>query len=145
MKKDVVILVAEDDDGHFWLIKRNLQREGINNRILRFADGQEVLDFLYRSGEGQVRNHDTAYIMLLDIRMPKVDGIGVLEKIKQDVNFRKIPVVMVTTTDNSDDIARSHELGCSLYIIKPVGYEGFVDTICKLARFLMIIEVPKIA
>ena len=145
MKKDVVILVAEDDDGHFWLIKRNLQREGISNRILRFTDGQEVLDFLYRSGDGEGRKCDTAYIMLLDIRMPKVEGIGVLTKIKTDVNLRKIPVVMVTISGSADDIARSHELGCSLYIIKPVEYEGFVDTIRKLARFLMIIEVPKIS
>ena len=83
--------------------------------------------------------------MLLDIRMPKVDGIGVLTKIKNDVNFRKIPVVMVTTSGSAADIAMSHELGCSLYIIKPVEYEGFVDTIRKLARFLMIIEVPKIS
>ena len=144
MRKDVVILAAEDDEGHFWLIKHTLQREGISNPIIRFADGQEVLDFLYRSGEGEGRTSDTAYVLLLDIRMPKVDGIGVLEKIKSDANFRKMPVVMVTTADGADDIDKSHELGCSLYLIKPVEYESFVDAIRKLARFLMIVEVPKI-
>ncbi len=145
MRKDVVILAVEDDDGHFWLIKRNLQREGISNEILRFADGQEVLDFLYGWGDGERRKADTAYVMLLDIQMSKIDGVSVLEKIKGDSDLRKIPIVVLTTAGGAEDIDKGYELGCSLYIVKPVEYGDFVDTIRKLARFLMIIEVPKIA
>ena len=144
MRKEVVILTVEDDDGHFWLIKRNLQREGIPNKIVRFANGQEVLDYLFRSGNGEQREGGTAYFMLLDIRMPKVGGIEVLRRIKGDESLRKIPVVMLTTTDDQVEIDKSHKLGCSLYIVKPIEYNDFVDTIRKLARFLAIIEVPEI-
>jgi len=144
MRKGVVILTVEDDDGHFWLIRRNLQREGIPNKIVRFSDGQKVLDYLFRSGNGAHREGNTAYFMLLDIRMPKVGGIEVLRRIKNDENLRKIPIVMLTTTDDQIEIDKSHKLGCSLYIVKPIEYNDFVDTIRKLARFLAIVEVPEV-
>lgn len=144
MRKEVVILTVEDDDGHFWLIRRSLQREGIPNKIVRFADGQEVLDYLFRSGNGVHREGNTAYFMLLDIRMPKVGGIEVLRRIKGDEGLRKIPIVMLTTTDDQDEIDKSHKLGCSLYIVKPLEYDNFVDTIRKLSRFLALVEVPEI-
>ncbi len=145
MRKEVVILTVEDDDGHFWLIKRNLQREGVPNKVVRFADGQEVLDYLFCLGDGDHRAGDTAYLMLLDIRMPKVDGIEVLRQMHDDENLRKIPVVMLTTADDLDEIDKCHELGSSLYIVKPIEYDDFVDTIRKLARFLAIVQVPEIA
>ncbi|MBW8035152.1 MAG: response regulator [Planctomycetes bacterium] len=144
MRKEVVLLTVEDDDGHFWLIRRNLQREGIPNKIVRFADGQEVLDYLFRLGDGEQREGHTAYLMLLDIRMPKVNGIEVLRQIKDDENLRKIPIVMLTTTDDQAEIDKSHKLGCSLYIVKPIEYADFVDTVRKLARFLAIVEIPEI-
>ncbi len=142
MRTEGVILIAEDDEGHFALIKKSLQRAGITNEILKFADGQEILDFLFMTGHGPKRQPDTEYLMLLDIRMPKVDGIQVLEKIKQDSELKKIPVIMLTTTDDPATVERCHRLGCSIYIVKPVDYDGFTDTVRKIGLFLSVVEMP---
>ncbi len=144
MKKEGVILIAEDDKGHFELIKRSLQRAGVCNEILRLADGQETLDFLFVKGEGPKREHNKEYLLLLDIRMPKINGVEVLEKIKQDEELKKIPVIMLTTTDDPRTIERCHSLGCSVYIVKPVEYEGFIDAVRKIGLFLSVVEVPQI-
>ena len=144
MRRDVIILVAEDDDGHFSLIQKNLQRSGIWNDMVRFVDGQEALDFLFMKNGGPKREHSHKYLLLLDIRMPKVDGIEVLEKIKQDGELRKMPVIILTTTDDPREIERCHRLGCSIYIVKPVEYEGFIDAIRKVGLFLSVVEIPQI-
>ena len=94
------ILVAEDDEGHKSLIVRNLRRAGIINEIICFKNGQETLDFLYQGVDGHRHSEDSKYILLLDIRMPVVDGIEVLRRLKQDVELAKIPVTMITTTDD---------------------------------------------
>lgn len=144
MTTDVTILIAEDDEGHFSLIKKNLIRAGIYNEIVRFSNGQEVLDFLFKSPPAQ--EPDTrSYLLLLDIRMPKVDGVKVLEAIKEDKQLRKIPVIMVTTTDDPAEIDRCHQLGCSAYFVKPVEYDDFVDAVRKVGQFLSILSVPQIA
>ncbi len=145
MNKEGVILIAEDDEGHFELIKRTLQRAGVCNEILRFADGQETLDFLFIKGDGLKREPNREYLLLLDIRMPKIDGIEVLEKIKQDPNLKKIPVVMLTTTDDPVTIERCHDLGCSVYIVKPVEYEDFTDAVHKIGLFLSVVEIPQVS
>jgi CheY-like chemotaxis protein len=144
MNQEVVIIVAEDDEGHASLIKRNLKRAGIHNRMVSFTDGQAVLDFLLREGEGPHREEGVAYMLLLDIRMPKIDGIEVLKRIKKDPEVRKMPVVMITTTDDPRDIARCHALGCSSYITKPVDYDNFIATIRQLGLYLLVVEVPHI-
>ena len=144
MTNDVTILIAEDDEGHFSLIKKNLMRAGIYNEIVRFSNGQEVLDFLFKSPPAP--EADTrAYLLLLDIRMPKVDGIKVLEAIKEDEQLRKIPVIMVTTTDDPKEVDRCHSLGCSAYFVKPIEYDDFVDAVRKVGQFLSILSVPQIA
>lgn len=89
MNKEVVIVIAEDDEGHANLIMRNLKRVGVANTILHFKDGQETLDFLFRRGDGPHRQIGTPYLLLLDIRMPKVDGTEVLRQIKQDSELCK--------------------------------------------------------
>lgn len=144
MNKDVVILVAEDDEGHTGLIKKNLGRAGIINRIDVFKDGQEILDFLFCKGNGDHRQIGTAYLLLLDIRMPKVDGIQVLKQVKADPELRKLPVIMITTTDDPREVEKCHDLGCSNYIAKPVDYDNFVNAISQLGLFLSVVEVPKI-
>jgi len=144
MKKEVVILIAEDDEGHASLIKKNLKRAGISNEILHFKDGEETLNFLTGSNEGKHRGPGTAYLLLLDIRMPKIDGVGVLRKIKQDHELRKIPVIMITTTDDPREVEHCHGLGCSNYITKPIDYNKFVDAIMQLGLFLMVVEVPQL-
>ncbi len=144
MHKEVVILVADDDAGHARLIEKNLARAGLKNEVLRFEDGQEILDFLF--GWGVVRKHtpETSYLLLLDIRMPKVDGVEVLRQVKGHAELRKIPVVMLTTTDDPREVERCHALGCSNYIVKPVDYEKFAEVIKQLGLFITLVEIPKV-
>ena len=142
MHTDVIILVAEDDEGHANLIKKNLRRAGIVNEVLLFMDGQEIIDFLFRKGDGPHRKSGEAYILLLDIRMPKIDGVQVLEQIKTDPSLKKLPVIMITTTDDPREIENCHEMGCSSYITKPIDYENFVNAIRQLGLFLSVVQVP---
>ncbi len=143
MTDDVIILIAEDDEGHFSLIRKNLMRAGVGNEIVRFSNGQETLDFLFgQNGEG-VQDRK-AYVLILDIRMPKVDGVKVLERMRQDERLRRIPVIILTTTDDPAEVEHCHRLGCSIYIVKPVEYDDFVDAIRKVGAFLSIVSVPRI-
>jgi len=144
MQKDVIILVAEDDEGHAGLIKKNLARAGIINELMHFKDGQEILGFLFKNGDGPHRQSGAAYLLLLDIRMPKIDGVQVLEQVKADPELRKLPVIMITTTDDPREVARCHALGCSNYIAKPIDYDNFVNAIRQLGLFLAVVQVPRI-
>ena len=144
MNHEVVILVAEDDEGHAGLIKKNLIRAGIINELLHFNNGQDILDFLFKQGDEPHRRSGVSYILLLDIRMPKVDGTQVLEKVKADPELRKMPVIMITTTNDPREVAHCHEMGCSNYITKPVNYTDFVNAIRQLGLFLSVVEIPKI-
>jgi CheY-like chemotaxis protein len=142
MNKEVVILVAEDDEGHAGLIRKNLARAGIANDILHFKDGQAIVDFLFSQCDGDRCKSEVAYVLLLDIRMPKLDGTEVLRQIKSHQELRKIPVVMITTTDDPREVQHCHELGCSSYITKPVDYDSFVNAIRQLGLFLTVVQVP---
>jgi CheY-like chemotaxis protein len=144
MNHEVVILVADDDDGHAGLICKNLARAGIANEIIRFRDGQETVDFLFRRGEGPHRKPGVPYILLLDIRMPKLDGTDVLKAVKSHEELKKIPIIMITTTDDPREVALCHSLGCSSYVTKPVAYDAFVNAIRQMGLFLTIVEVPKV-
>ena len=143
-QQEVHLIIAEDDEGHASLIMKNLKRAGFKNNILHFKDGQEVLDFLFLKGEGVHRIFGKSYLLLLDIRMPGVDGVEVLRQIKKDPELCKIPVIMVTTTDDPLEVDRCHKLGCSIYVTKPVDCEKFIDAIKKLGLFLTVIKVPRI-
>lgn len=144
MTKEVVILIAEDDAGHARLIEKNLTRAGLKNQILRFENGQEILNFLFRRGAGPKRASGTAYLLFLDIRMPKVDGVEVLRQIKGDAELRKLPVIMLTTTEDPREVEHCHAIGCSNYIVKPVNYDKFVEAIRQLGLFIALIQVPEI-
>lgn len=144
MTNEVVILIADDDAGHVRLIEKNLNRAGLHNPIQRFEDGQAILDFLFCRGEGPRRIPLAPYLLLLDIRMPKVDGVEVLRQIKADASLRKMPVVMLTTTDDPREVSRCHELGCSHYIVKPVDYDKFSDTIKQMGLFFALVQVPPV-
>lgn len=143
MNREVVILIADDDTGHARLIEKNLRRAGLTNEIRRFDDGQQILDFLFQRN-GEARSADTPYMLLLDIRMPKIDGIEVLRQIKGDAELRKIPVSMLTTTDDPREVERCHALGCSNYLVKPVDYEKFSDAMRQLGLFISLVQVPEI-
>ena len=144
MKNEVIILIAEDDEGHAELIRRNLTRAGLANKIRLFSDGQQVIDFLFRRGNEPHRIPGESYILLLDIRMPKVSGTEVLKQLKADPELRSLPVIIVSTTDDPYEVQKCHSLGCSNYITKPIEYESFVNAIRQLGFFLAVVEVPSI-
>ena len=137
-----VILFAEDDEGHATLVQRNLRRSGITNPVVHVKDGQAALDYVRNASflEGRPAEH---LLVVLDINMPRVDGIEVLRQLKADAVTAGIPVIMLTTTDNPHEIERCYQLGCSVYVTKPVGYEAFVEAVKRLGLFLQIVEVPK--
>jgi len=139
-----MILIAEDDDGHAALIERNLQRAGVSSKFVRVRDGQEALDFLFQRGEGEGRIQNCPYILLLDINLPKVSGLEVLRQIKNHTEIRKIPVIVLSTTDDPQDTAHCHALGCSSYITKPTEPEVFMRVIVRLGQFINLMEVPRI-
>jgi len=145
MNLEVILLMAEDDEGHAGLIQKNLKRAGIVNEIIHFRDGQAILDFLQQKGDGPVRNRDTSYVLLLDIRMPKLSGIEVLEQVKADPELRLLPVTMITTTDDPREVERCHALGCNNYISKPVEYENFVNAMRQLGLFLSVVQIPRMS
>ena len=145
MSSEITILIAEDDEGHAALIKRNLIRIGISNKIIHFKDGQEVLDFLFQKNSPQQGEANRAFLLLLDIRMPKVDGVEVLRQIKADKELKKMPVTMITTTDDPQEVEKCHEIGCNSYITKPVDYDKFVNVIKQLGLYLSVITIPEIA
>jgi len=144
MNTEVIIVIADDDSGHATLIEKNLKRAGLSNEIVFCRDGRETLDFLFKTGDGPHRNSGRAHLLLLDIRMPGVDGVEVLRQVKQDSELSKMPVIMLTTTDDPREVEQCHLLGCSNYITKPVEYEKFVEVIRRLGLFLMLVTVPKL-
>jgi CheY-like chemotaxis protein len=135
------ILIVDDDEGHAILIRENLEAAGLTNRIEHFRDGQAILDFF---AQGRPR-HSESYLILLDIRMPKVDGIEVLRRLKADPELRKLSVVMLTTTDDSREVERCHQLGCSVYLQKPVDYDKFAEAIRRLGLFVPLLVLPTLS
>jgi CheY-like chemotaxis protein len=140
----VEILIAEDDAGHARLIEKNLARAGLHNHITRFDNGQAVLDFLLCRGPGPHRTDDTPYLLLLDIRMPQVDGVQVLRLLKEHPELRKMPVIVLTTTDDPREVERCHAIGCGSYIVKPVDYDKFAEAIESLGLFISLVKVPEL-
>lgn len=126
------ILMAEDDPGHASLIHRHIRRAGIDNEIIHFEDGQAVMDFLRQLEHSPGRQH--SYLLLLDIRMPKLDGIEVLEQIKQDPDLKSMPVVMLTTTRDPNTVQQCYDLGCADYIVKPTSVGKFAKVIVELGK-----------
>lgn len=139
-----VILIAEDDEGHAILIRQNLSMAGVDNPIVHFRNGQAILDYLFQRGPGPVRESGRNYLILLDIRMPKVDGVEVLRRIKEDPTLHPLPVIMLTTTDDAREVARCHEFGCSIYLQKPVDYEKFAEAMRRLGLFIPLMQVPTV-
>ncbi len=141
--KHVTILLVEDDPGHAVLIEKNLRRANISNSIITLGDGRKVVDFLFKEGEYGGGSHPTPFLILLDLNLPVLDGYQVLKVIKSDERTKRIPVVILTTTDNPHEVARCYELGCNVYITKPVEYAQFSDAIRTLGLFFSIVKVPE--
>jgi CheY-like chemotaxis protein len=143
--QEVILLMAEDDDGHAELVLDSLRETGVRNEILRFRDGEEALDFFFGDrADRQHYRHGQAYLLLLDIRMPRVDGIEVLERLKSTPKLKSLPVIMLTTTDDPREVQRCHELGCNTYVTKPVEFGAFIETLRRLGLFILVIQVPSV-
>ena len=132
--------MIEDDEGHARLIEKNIRRAGINNEILHFADGGTALEYLLNHANGPKLNGPA--LILLDLNLPDMSGIDILAKVKGDEALKRTPVVVLTTTDDKVEIERCYDLGCNVYITKPVNYESFADAIRQLGLFLSVIQVP---
>lgn len=139
--KELTILIAEDDDGHAELIMTGLKESGICNNMIRFIDGKQTWDFLSGEGNNVVIDLDKSYLLLLDINMPKMDGIEVLELIKSNDNLKKLPVMMLTTTDDPREVEKCYALGCNIYITKPVDFLKFAETLKRLGLFIQVVKI----
>lgn len=136
------ILLAEDDEGHAFLVQRNLERAGVANHIIHVADGQAALDYIRCEGPYANREPDGPLLLVLDINMPRVDGVEVLTRIKSANVTQKLPVIMLTTTDDPREIERCYQLGCNVYITKPVEYNDFVEAVKRLGLLLQVVQIP---
>lgn len=139
--KELIILVAEDDDGHAELINEGLIESGVKNRIIRFSNGEEAWDFLSGNGTTNVRDDNKTYLLLLDINMPKMDGIEVLKRMKSDKALKDIPVMMLTTTDDPREVEICYQIGCNIYITKPIDFSRFAETLRRLGLFIQIVKI----
>jgi len=140
----VRIVMIEDDEGHARLIERNIRRAGVNNEIMPFTNGTDALAYLFGadgSGEASARRH---LLVLLDLNLPDMSGVSILEKIKANPHTKRTPVVVLTTTDDQREIQRCYDLGANVYITKPVDYENFAHAIRQLGLFFSVIQVPEI-
>jgi CheY-like chemotaxis protein len=138
--QSVNIVMIEDDEGHARLIEKNIRRAGINNAIKHFTDGTSALQYLYHAPDGPALNGPA--LILLDLNLPDMSGTDILAKIKADDALKRTPVVVLTTTDDKIEIQRCYDLGCNVYITKPVNYESFAQAIRQLGLFLSVIQVP---
>jgi len=134
------MVMIEDDEGHARLIRKNLERAGIGNPVIHFDDGAKAIDYFFHRGVTQDQHDKT--LVLLDLNLPHIDGYEILRRIKTDPTTRAIPVIVLTTTDNPREIDRCYELGCNVYITKPVEYDSFSDAIRKLGLMLAVVKVP---
>jgi len=138
----VTILLVEDDPGHARLIEKNLRRSNITNEILILNDGQKAIDYLFNEGEYAASKHASPLLVLLDLNIPGVDGYQVLKQMKENTKTKRIPVVILTTTDDSYEVAKCYNLGCNVYVTKPVDYQQFSEAIRKIGLFLSVVTVP---
>jgi len=140
--EEVGILLVEDDDGHALLVEKNLRRAGLSNGFLRLKDGQEALDYFFNADGAPSKPGFDSIVVLLDVNMPRVNGVDVLKRLKENDVTATIPIIMLTTTDDPREIERCYDYGCNLYITKPVEYEAFIEAVRRLGFFLQIIKVP---
>ncbi|MDI6644045.1 MAG: response regulator [Methanobacteriaceae archaeon] len=140
---EIDILLVEDNPTDAELTMRALKRKNLVNKLVWVKDGAEALDLIFAKGEYSNRNvENLPRLILLDLRMPKVDGLEVLQTIKADERTRKIPVVVLTSSKEDRDIVESYELGVNSYVSKPVEFDEFIDAVSTLGFYWMLINNP---
>jgi CheY-like chemotaxis protein len=134
-----VILLVEDDPGHAELVRRSLDKSGLPNRLRHVADGQAALDYLYRQAEfGDPEQSPRPDLVLLDMRLPKVDGLNVLQAIKSDPGLSRIPVVILTTSAAERDVANAYDRHANSYLVKPVDFSQFAALMKALCDYWLL-------
>ncbi|MBS9478777.1 response regulator [Ancylobacter radicis] len=135
--------MIEDDEGHARLIEKNIRRAGVNNAILPFSNGTEALAYLFGADASGEVSKSRSLLILLDLNLPDMTGIEILEKVKSNPHTKRTPVVVLTTTDDAREIQRCYDLGANVYITKPVNYESFAHAIRQLGLFFSVMQVPE--
>ena len=136
------ILLVEDNPKDLELALVALEKTQLANEVITVRDGAEALDYMFRSGTYQNREQGNPAVILLDLKLPKVDGLQVLEKIKADPNTRSTPTVMLTSSREEKDLVRSYNLGVNAYVVKPVGFREFIEAISDLGVFWAVLNEP---
>jgi CheY-like chemotaxis protein len=136
------ILMVEDDPKDVELTLTALEEYNLVNEVVVVRDGQEALDYLYCQGHFAARPHDHPAVILLDLKLPKVDGLEVLNRIKSDEHLKMIPVVVLTSSREERDMMRSYRLGVNAYVVKPVDFHEFVNAVRELGVFWAVINQP---
>ena len=136
------ILLAEDNPNDVELVLAALKRNKLANEVVVARDGEEVLDYIHRRGKFQSRDPGLPIVLFLDLKMPKVDGLGVLREIKGDAALRLLPVVMLTSSREEADLVKSYELGVNAYVVKPVDFQQFAEAIKQTGMFWAVINEP---
>lgn len=140
---EVEILLIEDNPNDAELTMRSFKKNNITNNVLHLKDGAAALEFLFASGEFAGRNvNNKPKVILLDLKMPKVDGVEVLQKIKANENTKSIPVVVLTSSKEDPDIQRCYMLGANSYIVKPVDFDSFQKVVTQLGLYWMLLNQP---
>jgi CheY-like chemotaxis protein len=134
-RKHFSILIVEDDDGHYLLMAKNLRRLGFSSKVVRFVDGEQVLDFLYERAEAEDK---TKFLVILDVNMPKMDGTRVLAKIRQHPKLKSTPVIMLTSSTDQHKMYVCKALGCDDYVLKPSNAAGFAEAMNRVADTLLM-------
>jgi len=142
MSEDITILLTDDDYGHTQLIERYLRKAEVFNELIHFDNGRKVLDFLNKKNSDNNRLPGKRYLLLLDIRMPGMDGIEVLRQIKTDDILKVMPVIMLTTTSTTKEMEQCYRLGCNGYITKPIDFLEFQEKLSILGQFVKNLSCP---
>ena len=138
-----IIAMIEDDEGHARLIEKNLRRAGVHNEIVPLADGARAMAFLFGPDGSGLVNKGRSLLILLDLNLPDMSGIEILRRLKENEHLKVSPVVVLTTTNDKNEIQRCYDAGCNVYITKPVDYEKFANAIQQLGLFVYVLQVPE--
>ena len=136
------ILIVEDDPKDVELTMTALEEYNLANEVVVTRDGAEALDYLYCRGEFSSRSNDNPAVMLLDLKLPKIDGLEVLQQIRSDERLKMMPVVVLTSSHEERDMMRSYSLGVNAYVVKPVDFHEFINAVKELGVFWAIINEP---